>query len=264
MKNIFKSIGWLVLNVFLQFVVGTAYTAIFIASTGTKDDSVINEYVNNNVFMVTCISNLLFVLIASIICKAKKLKIKEEWKANKVSAKEYIFPCIIAFAYSFCYAMLTYNPVANSTAMTHKGVEYYGSFGIPMMILTLLISAPVTEEIMCRGIMMNTLKRSFSSRTAIILSAVIFGAMHIMAGGFALAIGGIIMGLIFGVVYEKTNSIYVAIAAHIIANVPDFILYSSPQITDGLRYTLAAVSLIICVACAVVWFKRCNAERKVG
>ena len=53
MKNIFKSIGWLVLNVFLQFVVGTAYTAIFIASTGTKDDSVINEYVNNNVFIQT-------------------------------------------------------------------------------------------------------------------------------------------------------------------------------------------------------------------
>ena len=102
---------------------------------------------------------------------------------------------------------------------------------------------------------MNTLKRSFSAKASIIISAVIFGLLHIMAGGITLAIGAAVIGVIFAVIYEKTGSLWVSIAAHAVANLPDFILYPRPEIPNILRIALAVIMFIASAILAVIWLK---------
>lgn len=254
MKSIFKSIGWVILNLVLQFIVQLVFTICAIKN-GITDENLLNEWLMDRLLITTIISNLLFVLVSILICRIKKVKVKEEWKIVKLGIKSYFIPCIIAFTYSMSFSLITYDAVGNALSPMHIGAEHYGVWGIPMLILTILISAPIAEEIMCRGIMMNTLKKSFSTKTAIIVSSLIFGIMHILTGSSILALGAIIMGLILAIIYEKTDSLYVAIVAHAVANSPDFILYTSPQINNGIRISLAFILLGISAICLLKWCK---------
>ncbi len=254
MKNILKSIGWVILTFASQLIVQIVI-GIAVAVTLTTEEPLYSQTIMGHTFLCSVIANLLLVLIAAIICKCKKLEIKKEWKFSKISAKAYILPCLIAFTYSLFFSLITYDPVSASQSVTYISTDFYGNFGIPMMILALLISAPVTEEIINRGVIMNTLKRSFSAKTSIIISAVIFGVMHIMAGGVVLAIGAAVIGVILAVIYEKTGSLRAAIASHIVANLPDFILYPRPEIPDMLRIPLAVAMLIASAVLMIVWLK---------
>lgn len=252
MKNIWKSIGWVLLNLFMQGIVQMIFSMAAMAN-GITDNALIMEWLMDWLLVETIISNLLFVLVAVLICKIRKVKIREEWKITKNGVKSYIMPCLIAFTYAMFYNLITYDATTNATTAIHISSNYFGNFGIPVLALALLVSAPITEEIMCRGIMMNTLKRSFSAKTAIIVSSAIFGVIHIMAGGIGLAIGAMVMGLVLAIIYEKTNSLRIAIGAHAVANLPDFILYSSPQINDVVRIGLAVFMLVVSVGCLLGW-----------
>lgn len=254
MKNIFKAIGWTILNFILQFAIMLPFSISYVAS-GITDDAILNQKISENTFIFTIISNAVIVAIALLSCKIKKRKVSDEWKLSTRSPKNYVFPCIIAFTYSLFFFLATYDPIENSKSMIHICAESYNSLALPMMALTLLISAPFAEEIINRGVIMNTLKRSFSARISIIISAVIFGLIHIPAGGVILAIGAAIMGVILAIIYEKTDSLWVAITAHTVANLPDFIFYYSPEIHDTLRLAIALLSLVISAILLVIWLK---------
>ena len=126
--------------------------------------------------------------------------------------------------------------------------------GLVLMVINLLVLAPVAEEMLCRGIMISGLKEKFSEKTAIIVSSVIFGAMHIMAGGPVLAIGSVIMGLLFGLTYKKTGSLVAAIVVHAAANLPDFILMVLPEMGDRLRLGLTIGCFIASAVVLELWF----------
>lgn len=254
MKSIFKAIGWTILNFILQFAVMLPFSIAYVAS-GITDDAILNQKISENTFLFTIISNTVIIAIAFLASKIKKKKVIEEWKLFTRSPKNYILPCIIAFTYSLFFFLITYDPITNSKSMIHICAESYNSFALPMMALALLISAPFAEEIINRGVIMNTLKRSFSVRVSIIISAVIFGLIHIPAGGIVLGTGAAIMGVVLAIIYEKTNSLWVAIAAHMVANLPDFIFYSSPEINDALRISIALLSLAVSATLLIIWLK---------
>ncbi len=71
---------------------------------------------------------------------------------------------------------------------------------------------PINEEVLFRGLMVP--------RIGIVLSALIFGIMHIGYNStFAVeVIAAIIFGLVSGYVYKRTGSLYPAIIAHIIVD----------------------------------------------
>ena len=254
MKNIFKAIGWTILNFILQFVVMLPFSIAYVAS-GITDNAILNQKISENTFTFTIISNAIIVAIALLACKIKKKKVKEEWKLFARPTKNYIIPCIIAFCYSLFFFLITYDPIENSKSMINIYAESHNSFALPMMALTLLISAPFAEEIINRGVILNTLKRSFSARISIIISGIIFVLIHIPAGGIVLAIGAAIMGVILAIIYEKTDSLWVAITAHAVANLPDFIFYSSPEISNMLRITIALLSLATSAILLIIWLK---------
>lgn len=84
---------------------------------------------------------------------------------------------------------------------------------------------------------------------SIVLSALLFAFLHIMAGGVVLVLASLIVGVILGVICIRTKSLLPAIAAHIFANLPDFIIPILPELTATLRYGLVIVfaSVFVCV-----------------
>lgn len=93
--------------------------------------------------------------------------------------------------------------------------EISNPFNRPFFAIGAVLIAPILEEIIFRSIILKGLLTRHSPKYAIIFSALIFGLVH----GKPLQIwGAFIIGLIFGWIYYKTQSIGTTILLHSFLN----------------------------------------------
>ncbi|MCX2829570.1 type II CAAX endopeptidase family protein [Bacillus pseudomycoides] len=88
-------------------------------------------------------------------------------------------------------------------------------------ISTHVLIGPVLEEILYRGIILRFLEIKYSFFTGLIISSLLFGLAHNY--NFAFIIFATLMGIIYGLLYKKTNSIIPVIIGHMIYNLYTFI-----------------------------------------
>lgn len=81
--------------------------------------------------------------------------------------------------------------------------------------VTALVSAPVFEELLCRGVLFETLRKRWGVVISILVSSLFFGLMHF---DWATAIVAIVAGVIFGILYVRTSSLFTTIIIHSINN----------------------------------------------
>ena len=84
----------------------------------------------------------------------------------------------------------------------------------PSMLMYTCVIGPIMEEVMFRGFLLKR-ARIFGDRTAVVYTAVMFGLMH---GNIAQFLYATAIGLIFGYVAVKTNSIRYTVLLHIAVN----------------------------------------------
>lgn len=76
---------------------------------------------------------------------------------------------------------------------------------------TVVVIAPLTEELFMRGMLFGWLRRKYGVRAGLLVSALIFGAAHF---NLLLLPGLVCSGLIFGLLYERTGSLAPSMIAH--------------------------------------------------
>lgn len=81
--------------------------------------------------------------------------------------------------------------------------------------VTAMVFAPVCEEMLCRGIILETLRRRWGKAVAVAVSALFFGIVHVEP---ATALAGVVVGTIFGMIYLRTSSLFSTIILHSINN----------------------------------------------
>ncbi|EPY2276712.1 CPBP family intramembrane glutamic endopeptidase [Clostridium sporogenes] len=82
-------------------------------------------------------------------------------------------------------------------------------------VISSIIIAPIFEEILMRGIILEGFLNKYKPATAIIASALIFGLIHLNIPQF---INATIAGLFLGIIYYKTRSLVLCIATHMLNN----------------------------------------------
>ncbi|MGL5823002.1 MAG: lysostaphin resistance A-like protein, partial [Sarcina sp.] len=82
-------------------------------------------------------------------------------------------------------------------------------------ILQSFIYAPLIEELMYRGIILNSLIKKYPEKIALILTSLLFGIMHF---NFYQTINAFLVGLMIGYLYIKTKSLYLCITIHFFNN----------------------------------------------
>ena len=127
---------------------------------------------------------------------------------------------------------------------------------------TAVVSAPILEELLCRGVLFEVLNRRWGVKVSILVSALFFGLLHFNPAN---AIVAVVAGLIFGVLYVRTSSLYATIIIHAINNAFAFALISfgmsdtsfAEMLGGGkLYYAVYAVSAVVFIAASVEsWFK---------
>jgi uncharacterized protein len=79
----------------------------------------------------------------------------------------------------------------------------------------LVMAAPVLEELLFRGVILDGLLRNYKSTRAIAFSAFLFALVH---GNLAQGVGAFFGGLLIGWVYWKTQSVIPGILIHMVNN----------------------------------------------
>lgn len=81
--------------------------------------------------------------------------------------------------------------------------------------LTVVIAAPILEELIFRGIILDGFLKRYSPVKAILLSSLLFGLIHINPSQVVFAS---LMGLMLGWIYWKTGSLLLSVFIHFVNN----------------------------------------------
>ena len=165
-------------------------------------------------------ANLFAAWMILLITKVGKLR---NWykKPEKFTGLDMGMSCFaisgVAFAVvsllSLCGAIFS-NTSENFGESVNSGLFADNMFVTVITILYVAVLGPITEEILCRGAILN-LSSVVSRRFGIVASAVLFGLMH---GNFIQIINATIMGLFLGYVAVKTRSLVAPTILHIFNN----------------------------------------------
>lgn len=87
--------------------------------------------------------------------------------------------------------------------------------------MSLVVAAPLFEELIFRGIILDGFLKQYSVRKSILWSAFFFGLFHLNPWQFITAMG---LGVFIGWIYHRTRSLLPCIAIHAFANGTSFFL----------------------------------------
>lgn len=113
--------------------------------------------------------------------------------------------------------------------------------------LAVVAVAPVVEELIFRGLMVNRLSCVMPGWLAVVLAAAVFGACHGHPVWFGYAF---VLGCVFGFIDLRAGSIWPSILGHMVFNSFSQILNLLPQSEEGTE-VLAALGIIVLMAIAL-------------
>ncbi len=172
---------------------------------------------------------------------------------------------------TLCIQLSLTIPLSSLIPMSDEFAELFKqSLGNPRNIFTfttIVVLAPVLEELIFRGIILKGLLKRYSPATAIAASSVLFGVVHLNPWQF---ISALILGIFIGWVYYRTRSISLAIIIHAFNNftatLPEIIGIDESKydhthlrelIMTDIKYTLIiGGAAVVAAACIYVLNKR--------
>ena len=147
----------------------------------------------------------------------KILELKWKWR----------YPVYLLLAYGvnhlsgIVFSFLT--PATSNQMALNELVEMTGRQELLYLLLITCLLGPITEELVYRGVLMNTFLKDSPWYGDVLLSACVFGYVHVSSGltplaFFTYASGGAICAFL----YRKTHSLYYPILLHIMINILAF------------------------------------------
>ncbi len=144
---------------------------------------------------------------------------------------------------TFLYVMLLYPLVTfvNSVSMLfvdNTVLEASGqilSLPIWQVVISFGLFGPLVEEVVFRGVILQSYQRTGRILASIILSSFLFGIIHMNFNQFAY---GAVMGVMFALLFEATGSVLTSFIAHAIFNTTEVVLMfaSADAISEAQEY----------------------------
>lgn len=230
MKNVLKALifavlyflAYLGIQLIVEIIFSTVSAMHFMAlNTGNIDYTVMASKMTSEIAdkanLITVTSDITALLTLFFIWLGGKKKLISAVRLRKVKIDDLIFPALLGFTiYLAVDGILAILPIPAKVMEQYSlasDVLFKGS--IIIQLLLVVIIAPVTEELICRGLILRRLTRSMHPVIAAIISSAFFGVAHMnpvwMAYTFCL-------GLALSYICLKYNSVLASIATHMVFN----------------------------------------------
>lgn len=172
-------------------------------------------------FLILAFLELIVTFIAILyllVFEGKKiLELKWKWR----------YPVYLLLAYGvnhlsgIVFSFLT--PTTSNQMALNEMIEMTGRQELLYFLLITCLLGPISEELVYRGVLMNTFLKDSPWYGDVLLSACVFGYVHVSDGitplaFFTYASGGAIVAFL----YRKTHSLYYPILLHIMINITAF------------------------------------------
>jgi membrane protease YdiL (CAAX protease family) len=199
---------------FLGIEIGLGFLiGIFQIIFGLSDTSLL-------VGVLTALTSIIsFGIVLLVGFRKTKRKFNEVFKFNKVSS--FLWIAIIVFMTGFVIVTSETDNLLNYILpMPEMFRSVFETLMAEQIFIIAIISVGIipafAEELFFRGLILDGLKNNYSKRKAIIISALLFGIIHLNPWQFY---GGFIIGLISAWICIETNSILLSIYIHFFNNV---------------------------------------------
>ena len=131
-------------------------------------------------------------------------------------------PSIIIGTIALLFGIIT--PIGNLIPMSEsikKALIGFGSQTGVFSFILMVIAAPILEELIFRGIILDGLLKNNSPTKSIMISSLLFGLVHLNPWQF---IAGFIIGIFSGWVYYRTKNLLLSIIIHASANLSAYFM----------------------------------------
>lgn len=138
-------------------------------------------------------------------------------------------------AAAFMISFITMLFADKAEEMTESVITAKSSLAANILMYSYVcILGPVIEELLFRGIILESMKK-YNEWFAVIFSSLIFGLMH---GNVPQAVNGFVVGIVLGAIYVRSGSLVPPCIIHIFMNTLTSLLavmmYSDPELFDTL------------------------------
>ena len=219
--------GWKILILFL-----VEYILLFIMANIIGTLVVISGSMRENIYIILMFSQEIVLILTPIL--SWKVLFKNDLSLiglkalNKKEIKNLILGLvmgIIAITLAFILILLSKSGVLVNSLLEPR-------FSLSLVLyLILFILVGFAEELLSRGYIIGAMEASNNNKWfAIMVSAVIFSLMHYGNNGFSLIpfLNIFLVGILFGVMYVKTKSIWLSTGFHITWNFFQGCIYGMP------------------------------------
>ncbi|MEB8346812.1 type II CAAX endopeptidase family protein [Flavobacteriaceae bacterium KMM 6898] len=208
-------------------------------------------------------STLLFEILAMgipFLIVTRIIKKKASRKSFKLVLKnKRIIPFIIAAGVALLLGVVS--PITSLIPMPEsikiEFIKAASQTGI-ITFIYMVIAAPILEELIFRGIILDGLLKKHSPIISILISSVLFGIVHLSPWSF---VTGLIMGIFTGWVYYKSKSLLATIIIHASANITGYLsrfFIDSSTIDQSFTESLGGTTnLILVITCSILIISIC-------
>jgi len=133
-------------------------------------------------------------------------------------------------------------------------VEILGSGNLLVRSLPIVIAAPIGEELLHRGIVLNRLLSWMPKWVAVLVGSALFGLLHLnlLQGLYAF-----VLGIAFSLLYVRYRNLWVPIFAHAAINLTSIAIVEILD-TTGIEFNawlLLIPSTLVAIVCVVLLIK---------
>ena len=111
----------------------------------------------------------------------------------------------------------------SSAAKYNKNIEELFQHPVIMFIRVCLV-APIVEEVLIRGFVLDSLMNSYTTIIALVISTILFAILHF---NFVQTLSAMICGFILGLIYIMTGSLFCCVLTHSLYNTISYISLAS-------------------------------------
>ena len=217
--NIKQAIGILLLFIFLSMIFG------LITSLGSLVE---NGLLQN----ITLLLSYTLAAGGTVIIIARMKKTQNPNAPVFLNYKPKIKTFVVTIVLTFAVIIVT-EPLTSLVPMPDNMKELFETLFRPTIpaFITAVIVAPVLEELIFRGIILEGFLKNYSPVKSILLVSLLFGLSHLNIWQF---IGAFVIGAFISWIYWKTRSIGLSIAVHMTNNLIGFLamLFSSESFAE--------------------------------
>ncbi|MBK5241104.1 type II CAAX endopeptidase family protein [Clostridium sp.] len=155
-----------------------------------------------------------YVIIVLLKLFSNKVNYQKPKQKLNIMGFVYVTLLIIGFRVIFDNSLIFWVSKIPMPNLINKPFEEQAISPI-LLILSLVVIAPIYEEVIFRGILLKGMANKINPNIALVVSALLFAVVHL---NIPQGINAFLLGLITGFIYLKTESIYLSIFAHFVNN----------------------------------------------